>query len=184
MNRMMCGTINKCRDDPCSTDQGGSRRGSAGQIKDCECGVICGAPHALQYDKDFRDFLNKIKIKGVETLLICRCDKSDLDICRSAGDDQVPCCDCPLSNWPDLCMVIKAFKGCVAVAISCKCHLASRKYKEVTNVQSAILDEKGKFSSPFEYLLILVPKKYLNIFKEVAKQSKQCSNIKVMRCYT
>jgi len=189
VNRMMCGSINKCRDDPCSTDQGGSRRGSAGQIKDCECGVVCGASYALQYDKDFRDFISELKhgkkkIRGVKTLLVCRCDKSNLNICRSAGDDQVPCCDCPLSNWPDLCMVIKAFNGCIAVAISCKCDLTSRKHKEFAKVRSTIFDEKGKLSSPFEYLLILVPKGYLNIFKEVAKQSKQCSNIKVMRCYT
>jgi len=181
---MMCGTISKCRDNPCSIDQGGSRRGSAGQIKDRECGVVCDASHALQYDRDFRDFLNALqrRIRGVKALLVCRCDKSDRDLCLSAGDGQVPCCDCPLSNWPDLCMVIKASDGCVAVAVSCKCHLTSRRrYKEVTNVRSAILDEKGKLSSPFEYLLILVPKEYLKNFKEV---TEEYSNIEVMRCYT
>jgi len=79
-------------------------------------------------------------------------------------------------------MVIKASDGCVAVAVSCKCHLTSRRrYKEVTNVRSAILDEKGKLSSPFEYLLILVPKEYLKNFKEV---TEEYSNIEVMRCYT
>jgi len=179
----MCGTINKCRDDPCSTDQGGGRRGFAGQIKDRECGVVCGDSYALQHNEDFRDFLNKIKIKRVETLLVCRCDRSNPEYC-SAGDDQVPCCDCPLSNWPDLCMVIKAFKGCVAVAISCKCHLTSKRHKEFVNVLSIISEDLLKWknlSSYFKYLLILVPKEYLKNFKKVAEQH---SNIEVMRCYT
>jgi hypothetical protein len=79
-------------------------------------------------------------------------------------------------------MVIKAFKGCVAVAISCRCDLTSERYKkEVAKVRSAILDEKNELSQPFEYLLILVPKDYLNTFKEVAGQF---SNVEVMRCYT
>ena len=84
----MCGTISKCRDNPCSIDQGGSKKVSAGQIKDRECGIICGASYALQYDKDFRNFLSALqrKIRGAKTLLVCRCDKSDLNICRSAGD--------------------------------------------------------------------------------------------------
>jgi len=180
---MICGIINKCRDNPCSTDQGKSKKTSAGQIKDRERGAICDDSHALQYDRDFRDFLNALqrRIRGVKALLVCRCDKSDRDLCRSAGDGQVPCCDCPLSNWPDLCMVIKASDGCVAVAISCKCHLTSRKHKEFTNIQSIILDEENKLSQPFEYLFILVPKEYLNIFKRVAEQY---SNVKAMRCYT
>jgi hypothetical protein len=54
------------------------------------------------------------------------------------------------------------------------------KYKKATNVRSAILEEKGKLSSPFEYLLILVPKEYLKNFKEV---TEEYSNIEVMRCY-
>ena len=180
----MCGIINKCYDNPCSANQGKSKKAFARQIEDRECGAICG-PHALQYDEDFRDFLNALRlrsgVKGVKALLVCRCDKSNLNICRSAGDGQVPCCDCPLSNWPDLCMVIEASNRCVAVAISCKCNITSeKKYKESAKVRSFILDEKSGLPQPFEYLLILVPREYLRNFKSVAEQQ---SNVRVMRCY-
>ena len=182
---MLCGIINKCRDNPCSTDQGKSKKAFAKQIEDRECGAICNSRYALQHDEDFRNFLNALRlhrgVKGIKALLVCRCDKSNRDLCRSAGDGQVPCCDCQLSNWPDLCMVIEASNKCVAVAISCKCDITSeKKYKESAKVQSFILDEKGRLPQPFEYLLILVPREYLRNFKSIAEQQ---SNVRVMRCY-
>ena len=150
MNHMMCGTISKCCDNPCSIDQGGSGRGSAGQIKDRECGVVCGASHALQYDRDFRDFLNALqrRIRGVKALLVCRCDKSNRDLCRSEGEGQMPFFDCPLSNWPDLCMVIKASDGCVAVAVSCKCHLTRKNIKKPLTYDQLFLKKRASFHHP------------------------------------
>jgi hypothetical protein len=79
-------------------------------------------------------------------------------------------------------MAIMGSKGCVIVAISCKCHLTSRKYKEPVKVQSIILEEKSKLSSPFEYLLILISEENLDAFKRIAK--KYNNNVKVARCYT
>jgi hypothetical protein len=135
----MCRIINKCNNNLC-INQTENKKELIEQVKDRECGVICDTLYALQYDKDFRNFLSELehrkkKIKGGKTLLICRCDKSDPNICRNAGVNQVPCCDCPLNNWPDLCMAIMGSKGCVIVAISCKCRLTSRKYKEPVKVQ-------------------------------------------------
>ena len=183
---MMCRIINKCNNNLC-INQTENKKELIEQVKDRECGVICDTLYALRYDKDFRGFLSELehrkkKIKGGKTLLICRCDKSDPNICRNAGVNQVPCCDCPLNNWPDLCMAIMGSKGCVIVAISCKCRLTSRKYKEPVKVQSIILEEKSKLSSPFEYLLILISKENLDAFKRIAK--KYNNNVKVARCYT